>query len=478
MEYFFLLGCGEINEICDGTGTIHYSNGTYIGECKNGKKEGKGVFTWDSGNKYDGEWKNDKKEGKGVFTWDSGNKYDGEWKNGKKEGKGVYTWDSGDKYDGEWKNGKREGKGVFTWDSGNKYDGEWKNGKREGKGVYTWGAGDKYDGEWKNGKREGKGTTINQYGLCSGIWENNTLIEANQNSYEEGYEYYNKIRKIAGMIPLESNGILEDSAQNHSNYIQELEGLAYHEEEKNKSGYTGVNPYNRAIYAGYFSKYVGEGISHRCTAKISINSLMTAIYHRFGILTFDKNEVGIGFTQESNSINRKFVHNTGNSQLNELCQYNRYVGGRYYYDVCADKEHKISSEDYLNAKNNIKKLNPKYILWPVNNSINNLYKFKGEVPDPMPDYNQTGNPISIQFNDFYFSKKIKMKSFKLFKENNEIKEARILTEKTDPNKRFNNYQYALFPLKVLDKDTIYKVNFKYIYNGVTKEINWSFRTMK
>ncbi len=56
-----------------------------------------------------------------------------------------------------------------------------------------------------------------------------------------------------------------------------------------------------------------------------------------------------------------------------------------------------------------------------------------------------------------------MKSFKLFKGDNEIKEKRVLTENTDPNNRFSEYEFALFPLKVLEKNQEYRAEFKYIY---------------
>ena len=52
-----------------------YDNGKYIGEWKNGKKEGKGIHCWNDekfkGDKYDGEWKNDKKEGKRIYCWNN-----------------------------------------------------------------------------------------------------------------------------------------------------------------------------------------------------------------------------------------------------------------------------------------------------------------------------------------------------------------------------------------------------------------------
>jgi len=40
----------------------------YVGEWKNGSKEGFGVFHYYDGSKYEGEWKNDTKFGKGSFT--------------------------------------------------------------------------------------------------------------------------------------------------------------------------------------------------------------------------------------------------------------------------------------------------------------------------------------------------------------------------------------------------------------------------
>ena len=84
---------------------LYYKEGRYIGQFKNGLKEGKGKMYWDTGDRYEGEWKNDKQEGKGIFYWISGNIYEGEFKNGIMEGKGIKYWHSGhrkgDKYEGD-----------------------------------------------------------------------------------------------------------------------------------------------------------------------------------------------------------------------------------------------------------------------------------------------------------------------------------------------------------------------------------------
>ena len=49
-----------------------------------------------------------------IKEYDNG-KYIGEWKNGKREGKGIYYWNNGDIYEGDWKNNKGEGKGIINY---------------------------------------------------------------------------------------------------------------------------------------------------------------------------------------------------------------------------------------------------------------------------------------------------------------------------------------------------------------------------
>jgi len=57
-------------------------------------------------------------------------KYVGEYKDGKRNGQGTITWSDGKNYVGEFKDGKFNGHGKLTWSDGKKYVGEWKNGKK------------------------------------------------------------------------------------------------------------------------------------------------------------------------------------------------------------------------------------------------------------------------------------------------------------------------------------------------------------
>ena len=59
------------------------------------------------------------------------------WNNGidKREGKGIYYWNDGDRYEGDWKKDKKEGKGVFYYKNGNREIGDYINGRKVGKHV-------------------------------------------------------------------------------------------------------------------------------------------------------------------------------------------------------------------------------------------------------------------------------------------------------------------------------------------------------
>jgi len=82
--FLILQGCGvePIDKRCNGKGKITYSNATYVGECKKGKREGHGIITYSNGAKYDGQWENDNKEGNGKYITQYGI-YNGIWKDDK-----------------------------------------------------------------------------------------------------------------------------------------------------------------------------------------------------------------------------------------------------------------------------------------------------------------------------------------------------------------------------------------------------------
>ena len=115
--------------------TVNYLDGNYIGEIKNGMRDGRGIRTWNDGERYEGDWKNDKRDGKGVYTLKNGEKYEGDYKNGEMDGKGIYYYKNGNRYEGDWKNGKINGKGIFYYNNGNREMGDFLNDHPIGKHV-------------------------------------------------------------------------------------------------------------------------------------------------------------------------------------------------------------------------------------------------------------------------------------------------------------------------------------------------------
>ena len=79
----------------------------YRGAFHAGRKHGRGVKIWVSGDRYEGEFVEDRKEGTGKYTWSArgpsaGESYSGAYLNDLRHGYGVYAWPSGDRYAGEW----------------------------------------------------------------------------------------------------------------------------------------------------------------------------------------------------------------------------------------------------------------------------------------------------------------------------------------------------------------------------------------
>ena len=111
--------------------------GSYSGACVDGLAEGIGRASGEA--EYVGGFKAGRKHGKGVKSWPSGDRYEGEFAADAKDGYGVYEW----------------GKGPWE---GERYDGEFAGDQRQGYGIYWWPSGDVYAGPWEAGRPIGPGT--------------------------------------------------------------------------------------------------------------------------------------------------------------------------------------------------------------------------------------------------------------------------------------------------------------------------------
>jgi hypothetical protein len=88
----------------------------------------------------------------GEWTFLGGAKYVGEFKDGKRNGQGTLTLPNGEKYVGAFRDGVRHGQGTYTWPDGRKYVGEYKDGMYNGQGTeYSADGTILQSGIWENG---------------------------------------------------------------------------------------------------------------------------------------------------------------------------------------------------------------------------------------------------------------------------------------------------------------------------------------
>ena len=201
----------EIQEIYEEF--VHAIGDKYIGEKKDDKKHGYGIYYWFDGSKYEGYYKNGLREGYGKMKWIEGGKYEGYWikneregygkiifsnkniyegqyKNSHENGFGIFTWDDGDKYIGDFKDDSFEGIGILNYFNGNRYEGEFKKGRSNGIGSYYYSNGKKYEGEWEDYKKNGKGIFyLSNNEKYEGFWKDNRKILDN---YIEDQGYIKK----------------------------------------------------------------------------------------------------------------------------------------------------------------------------------------------------------------------------------------------------------------------------------------------
>ncbi len=291
----------------------------------------------------------------------------------------------------------------------------------------------------------------------------------------------NDIREAMGMNALYHNNALARAAEAHARYLVRNR-VTSHSEIPGFPGFTGKNPAERALHAGYLSTQVLENLSTKnIDAQSSIDGLLSAIYHRFGFLNVGIDEIGVGVAQDNNDReNTAFVYLMGNSELNALCKAPPFRGyGQYVYGVCKNKDHKIAFKRFTEAQNYVKEHNPKVVFYPYDGQKDVPPAFYSEIPDPLPDYDVSGFPVSVLFNDFYF-KKVSIESFRLYnvKSGKAVNLTRLLSKESDPNARFNHFEFALFPLKRLEYDTTYRAVLVYREKGKRIEHQWQFHTRK
>ena len=285
--------------------------------------------------------------------------------------------------------------------------------------------------------------------------------------------YLNEYRRGSGLSGLKPNQILSQAAKNHAEYSAQNEYMG-HDEAAGRAKFSGATPADRALAVGYKSTLVLENIAYKSDFKEAVDGLFSAIYHRFAFLNLSVDEVGYALASKDKF--NAFVFEMGNSRLNTFCARGASDtgAGRFYTNVCADKNLKIKDAKFDNFTGAMKP----YVKFPDATAVTPY--FSGEIPDPFPECKITANPVSIEFNAN--AGEVKFKDFEIFKDGRKIQNLHIITSANDINSKFSSKQFAVFSREVFDFGAQYEAVFSYEQANAqstgaqVKQIKWSFKT--
>lgn len=297
----------------------------------------------------------------------------------------------------------------------------------------------------------------------------------------DGLGYLNHIRQQAGLPLLHYSPELATAAGNHARYLTHHPNDGHDETQTTSPLFTGAELGDRVAHAGYVYQGAQENISTIQNGKgsplpyplpehLHLDGLMTAIYHRFSLLDPSIDEAGV--VMAASPQHQVLVVNQGSRVHQSLCRLGRkqpQVARTYLVGLC--KDNSLIYQDEMPKTNK-----QAYVVYPVGDRART--DFHNEIPNPMPEHEFTGNPVSIVFASN--SPKVSMRSFQLYQADTgqAINPTHILTHQTDPNKLFTPYQFALFPLQPLQYNTTYRAEFHYRQQGKNKTATWQFRTKK
>lgn len=262
------------------------------------------------------------------------------------------------------------------------------------------------------------------------------------NTATDGFNWFNFRRQQAGLQLLTRNALLNAAAQGHSDY-QKTNDVITHDQTPGAPGFTGTKLEDRLRAAGYrFTESTfafGEVIS--ATGDTSgfnaAEDLITAIYHRFVIFEPMFTEAGAA----SATVPSGYTYFTTDFAANGL---GRGLG------------------------------RGAFTTYPVSDQKNippNFFSDR-ETPDPVPDRNEVGFPISIHAD---ITATVAVQSLVVQARGGSPLPTRLLTAATDsPTTRSS--AAAIVPLAPLAPQTVYDVQFTGTVDGVAVNRSWSFTT--
>jgi len=257
----------------------------------------------------------------------------------------------------------------------------------------------------------------------------------------DGLNWINYRRSQAGVAQLTRNSLIDTAALGHSNY-QKTNNVVTHVQTAGNAGFTGASLADRLAQAGYVfntnaSRAYGEIISATSNGSgvYMAEELITAIYHRFVMFEPIFKELGSGAATTS-------------------------AGYTYFTTDFA------ANNGYGTGISGI-------VVWPYSGQTSVAPNFFSdyESPDPVPNQNEVGYPVSVHAN---INATVTVQTFTIQPHGGSVLSVRLLSHAGDTETPAS--AAAIVPLAPLKAATVYDVAFSGAVNGVAVTKSWSFTT--
>jgi uncharacterized protein YkwD len=257
----------------------------------------------------------------------------------------------------------------------------------------------------------------------------------------DGFNWFNFRRQQMGVPVLLRNSLIDQAAQGHSDY-QKINNTVSHQQNSANPGFTGTAALDRMIAASYIFAVpyaYGEVISAVADVSGVVNAeqLITAIYHRFVIFEPMFKEAGAGAA----SVVDGYTYFTVDFAANH--GYGPGLGSGH-----------VATYPYANQQD-----------------VPTIFYSDYESPDPVPNQNEAGYPISIHAD---ITASLTVQSFTVQARGGVPLTVRLLTNADDAETP--QYAAAIIPLNVLASNTTYDVQFVGTADSVAINRSWSFTT--
>lgn len=288
------------------------------------------------------------------------------------------------------------------------------------------------------------------------------------------YQLLNDLRNFAGLKAFQKNANLEQSAQNHADYMVDNHIIS-HYQSNDYNLFTGISAADRAGKVGYESRNVTENISvGQKNYSESIEALFETLYHRLLFLSFINDEIGIAHQKNNADF---YAYNMGNQQLNKLCNFSGFNKSASYFTNVCNHLVKVPSRQVNRIKLNAQKISPPMVLWPPDQSKIATIGFWEEHPNPLGG-KISGYPITVQLNPFYY-RNVTFMDVRLFEyKSMQNVSGLLISKKNDKHQKLSNHEFGFFPDTLLKWGMHYQVVVKFIANKLSQTVKWTFQTRK